>query len=200
MKIEDEDLQALRSQKDFNYGGNINVRQKGFGYRFFRFLGNILREIGNLLKAMPVLFKLVLWGFALFFLVVLITKTRVNRLFFSDKTINQPDYQVKDAEEVITNFETAIRTEIMQKQYRKAIRLLYLWTLHSLDQLKIIRYSKEKTNIDYLHELGSTGLKKEFSGLTGIYNHVWYGHFDINKEQYQQYEQHFMEFQNKLNV
>ncbi len=199
--LDKEYFETLRKEGDFDYGGEFTkVDPNTFKYRVAQFLRKIFEEARSFFKVIPVLVQILLWGMAVFFLIILITKTKLNRLFYSTGGIKEPDFYVQDTEENITDFDSAIQNETLRKQYRKAVRLLYLKIIHTLEQLELIKYSKEKTNIDYLRELLDNKVRTDFSGLTCIYNNVWYGQFDINEKQYQQYELNFAKFLKSINA
>jgi hypothetical protein len=64
--------------------------------------------------------------------------------------------------------------------------------------MELIKFSKEKTNIDYLRELSDLQLRTEFHGLTGIYNNIWYGQFEIDMQQFHHLEKDFIKFHNQI--
>ena len=199
--LDKEYFETLRKDDGFDYGGEYSkVDPNTFRYRLAQFLRKTFEKTRNIFKVIPVLFQIAMWGLVVFFLIVLITKTKLNRLFYSNKGAREPEFDVQDIEENITDFDTAIQNETLRKQYRKAVRLLYLKIIHTLEQLELINYSKEKTNIDYMRELSDNKVRAGFSGLTGIYNNVWYGQFDINEKQYQQYELNFANFLTSINA
>ena len=86
------------------------------------------------------------------------------------------------------------------RQYRLAIRLLYLKVINQLRIKEIIHYSKEKTNIDYLRDLTNEDLKSRFYAITTIYNHVWYGDIEIDEDQYERFEKSFQSFYTTVDV
>ncbi len=61
------------------------------------------------------------------------------------------------------------------QNYALAIRLYYLQIIKNLAAGGLIRWSKEKTNRDYLHEMRTHRLSSEFRRLTALYERVWYG-------------------------
>ena len=133
-------------------------------------------------------------------MVVIATHTNINRLFHSQYDKSHPDFDIKDIEESFTDFDRAISEEVLRQQYRNAIRIFYLKTIHTLSSLRLIEYSKEKTNLDYQHELRDQMLLPGFLALTAIYNNVWYGYHAIDTSRYQQYAESFNQFLNGLNA
>jgi hypothetical protein len=56
----------------------------------------------------------------------------------------------------------------------------------------------EKTNADYLRELRGKPQHKTFSLLTLAYEYVWFGHMDLDKEQFEELNGRFAAFKNEL--
>ena len=112
---------------------------------------------------------------------------------YSDKTvvaINTPNEEnVEDMD-----LDSLINKSLLDKNYRLAVRYHYLKTLKLLAQKNIIKYHVKKTNLDYLNEIPSEILKKEFSYLSYLYSYIWYGEFTITENEYNTAEQSFKQF------
>ncbi|MEY4002036.1 MAG: hypothetical protein RIT07_78 [Bacteroidota bacterium] len=80
--------------------------------------------------------------------------------------------------------ETDLQDAVEGKQYRLAIRLLYLKSLKQLIDNERVKPSPEKTNRQYIEELEKAGLHGLFSYITGIYEMVWYGEATPDDYQY----------------
>lgn len=78
-----------------------------------------------------------------------------------------------------------------QNDYRYAVRYQFLKTLKLFNDKKYLTWDPDKTNLDYIHELKNFPRKKEFARLTLIFDHVWYGDFQINAELYAKYKTEF---------
>lgn len=70
--------------------------------------------------------------------------------------------------------------------YRLATRLQYLDVLHTLHQAKLLRWRKEKTNLDYLRELHGTPFYETFQSLTTVFEKSWYGRQALSQAEYEQ--------------
>jgi len=149
---------------------------------------------------MPLILKLLAAIFVLFFLFLVIFKTRIYTVFYSDKAIHSPDFELTVADETTIDFDEAIRKQIDQKQFRLAIRLLYLKVFNRLKINEYIHFSKEKTNVDYLHDLSNPNLKSRFLVITSLYNRIWYGDVEITEEQFLRFEKSFQSFYTTIDV
>jgi hypothetical protein len=175
-------IEAFKQQKKFNYAAHtekINL----FG-RFIRYLKSRYRSVDSFFNAMPTIFKVIFWGFALFCLYLVVSKTKLYRVFYSIQEIEQPEFSLAPLHEADMNFDSGIRELAEQQQHRAAIRLLYLKLIASLKGKGLIRYSKNKTNFDYLNELEDPDLKSGFIAVTRIFNQVWYGDLELDTDQY----------------
>jgi hypothetical protein len=121
-------------------------------------------------------------------------------LFYTDKAVENPDYSFSVDDDQTTDFDEAIRLQILQQNYRLAIRMLYLQVINQLRKKEYIHFSKEKTNVDYLSDLANEDLRSRFFSITSIYNHVWYGDVEIAEDQFLRFEKGFQSFYSLINV
>jgi len=79
-----------------------------------------------------------------------------------------------------------LKNYLKEKNYRFAIRILYLITLKRFSEKQLIHWNKEKTNRNYIYELAGTPVQQGFSLLTSFYDTVWYGEHHVNEQQFEQ--------------
>ena len=60
-----------------------------------------------------------------------------------------------------------------------------------------IEWDIEKTNSDYLSEIQSEDLKKDFRFLSYVYEYSWYGEFEINDTDFSKTETAFLKLISK---
>ena len=79
--------------------------------------------------------------------------------------------QTKETENIFEiNFQQEIDKAVQAGNYRLAVRLLFLRLLKNLAEKNIIQYQQDRTNFDYLMQLGNSVITKVFSGWPGIMN------------------------------
>ncbi len=83
---------------------------------------------------------------------------------------------------------------IQMKNYRQAVRYLYLKTLRLLNDRGMIRYHQESTNQEYWRQLSATPQGEPFRDLTSIYEKVWYGEFPLGDALFLRLHQYFEDF------
>lgn len=91
------------------------------------------------------------------------------------------------------NFEQLIQEALKNKDTRLCIRYHYLWLLKNYSDKNIIVWHHQKTNSDYLYEIKVKEHKQQFEKLSYLYNHIWYGSFEINDEVFQQARKSFLQ-------
>ena len=144
------------------------------------FAGAFLR-IGAILISALVLYFLVRY---------LISKE--GNFFFSKKNRKIP-LESSDIEEDIheINFPQRIAESERSGDFRMATRWLFLSFLKKLSDRNIITWHPEKTNGDYIREIKNPGTAEQFRQLALIFDHVWYGTFDITRQDYQYFKKKF---------
>lgn len=78
--------------------------------------------------------------------------------------------------------------------YRLAIRHLFMQVLARLDVIEKIDYAPEKTNADYIREMRNDDFLDHFARLSNVFIYTWYGHQQINEENYREIKQLFTEY------
>ncbi len=68
--------------------------------------------------------------------------------------------------------------------YPLALRLLFIQSLHKLENAGFIRYKKEKTNGDYYIEITDPELRSTYGELRYLFDYSNYGAYPIEREQY----------------
>lgn len=105
----------------------------------------------------------------------------------------------EDPENIDNNdFASLIQNAKSRKEFRKAIRYYYLWVLQKLSDKKLIRWDRDKTDYDYYLELSENSIRKDFSENAYIFDHVWYGNFQMSEKEFKLAESLFNRTLDKL--
>lgn len=94
------------------------------------------------------------------------------------------DDDIDPTEIEVSELQKQINACIQKKNYRKAIRLYYIFTLKALSEHHWIDWQKEKTNISYLMEMRDRKEYQNFEDATKIYEYTWYGKIPVNDQQF----------------
>ncbi len=90
-----------------------------------------------------------------------------------------------------SDLERFLREALTAGNYPLAIRLYYLQVIKQLSESGAIRWSREKTNRDYLRETRAHRAAADFRATTRIYERVWYGNQPLDATAFQQLEPEF---------
>jgi Domain of unknown function (DUF4129) len=92
------------------------------------------------------------------------------------------------------NLDDQLSKAVSNKEYRQAVRILYLKTLHLLHEKNRIKLHAKSTNHDYLVQMKHHRAAGEFTSLTRIYEYVWYGEYQPGEDQYEIISSSFHQF------
>ncbi len=204
-QFDQDKIQEYRSQDAFNYTEYQEVDnwwtrfKKWVGQllqRFFRWLsgGEITGFWAGVLQILP---YVVVIG-VLFLLGWLFLKVNPKDMLFEKQ--EPPQIELTEDEDIIQNqdIQQLINQALQSNNYRLAIRYYYLFVLKKLSDLELINWESQKTNTDYIKELGDAKLKDQFRIITRLYDYIWYGSFEVNEKSYQQAEKEFLSISNRI--
>jgi hypothetical protein len=96
------------------------------------------------------------------------------------------------------SFDEEIEKAIHSKNFRMAVRLLYLQTLMGLAGKGIIKWQTNKTNSAYLDELNGSVYRQSFGDLTLQFELNWYGGLAIGEKEFAALAYRFQSFKKEL--
>ncbi len=92
------------------------------------------------------------------------------------------------------DLDSLIKEAVQKEDYRLAVRYYYLLLLKRLSEQNFIQWKPEKTNHQYIKELGENSLRELFSNLTKVYDYIWYGKHKPQGKDFRLLEQEFNKF------
>ncbi len=107
-----------------------------------------------------------------------------NRLVKQDKTWGAVYANPTEVHE--TQFLKWIMEAEEEERYDKALKFLYLWTINQLDKKNYIVYRPTYTNRQVVRKLKDQKIKALFQSVSRHFEHVYYGHFTIDKDAFTQ--------------
>jgi len=137
---------------------------------------------------------LVVGGVAVFVIFRIMSDNHVG--LFYRKRSGRPAGSGGGDEETPEEEDPAIRLQraLDSRDWRQAVRGLYLLTLRHLGEQQLIRLNAQSTNQEYIRQLAGTPREAPFRFLTLAYEKVWYGEFTLNEEQFRRLYNLFMDF------
>ena len=145
--------------------------------------------------------KVILWVMAIFLIGFLIYKLFLGENFFRRNRAYQKTSATQKEGDMITDpsaYDKMISQAVMNKNYRLAIRYLYLQALQNLSGKGALQFSTDKTNTEYITELRGKPYQNDFAAITLSYEYVWYGKFDISEDTYNRLLREYNSLQQKL--
>ena len=104
------------------------------------------------------------------------------RGFLFGKVVNNEIKIIENEEDINQlNFDELITSAIDSKQYKLAIRYLFLKSLKLLADRELIELRNNKTNHQYISEIKNGQIANAFQRATLSFEWVWYGNFPIDE-------------------
>ncbi len=94
------------------------------------------------------------------------------------------------------DLETLIDNAVLSKDFRSAVRWLHLKAIRVAGGNGWIDMEPKATNQQYLQQMAQHPALDDFRFLTQVYEHVWFGRFDLDPEQYDKFQAQFDHFFN----
>lgn len=200
------DLNTYKSDKAFNYE---EIRpENNWWSDITNWFYNILRRffewifgVGNAEGYLAIFLEILPYLLLVLFLYLVIRFFVKSNLQGMGKNKKNPNVvSLSEDEHIIKNedIRQLIKNALLDKNYRLAIRYYYLLILQLLSERDMIDWQQQKTNDDYMAELSDSSLLDEFGKATLLYDHVWYGEFEIDRERYEKAEVVFKSLKSAL--
>ena len=188
-------LNNYRQQRDFKYvgtsGEGISLWDQFWRWVWY-WMDNLMtgRVTGPILQWLFIL----LGAGALVFMILKLMGMDMMQIFTGKTSTVQIPYSksIENIHEI--SFEEEIEKAISNRNFRLAIRLLYLNCLKKLNDVGTIQWKADKTNLAYLHEIKNLEQQQKFGLLTRQFEYVWYGDFKVDQEHFQQIRNSFQQF------
>jgi len=97
--------------------------------------------------------------------------------------MNYNEIKMIESEEDISqiNFDELIAAAAERKDYKLAVRYLFLKSLKLLSEKEIIELRNNKTNHQYLSEIKNNRISNAFQIATSRFEWIWYGDFPVDE-------------------
>ncbi len=98
--------------------------------------------------------------------------------------INSNEIKMIESEEDISqiNFDDLIAAAAERKDYKLAVRYLFLKSLKLLSEKELIELRNNKTNHQYLSEIKNNRISNAFQIATSRFEWIWYGDFPVDEK------------------
>jgi len=136
-------------------------------------------------KVYSILLDYLYYGLMIIALILIIrglTKADRRGLLFGK--INTNEIKMIESEEDISqiNFDELIAAAAERKDYKLAVRYLFLKSLKLLSEKELIELRNNKTNYQYLSEIKNNRISSAFQIATSRFEWIWYGDFPVDEK------------------
>ncbi len=188
--VPDSVVEKMKKDKDFAYANDMSYwerrppRERNW---FDRMMSALSQSVALKFILYSLLTAVIIFG--LYQVMV------VNNFFILSRAKRNRNSKGEKAEESVSeNLDQKINEAIYSKNYRHAIRYMYLKSLKVLSDNNLITLHSKSTNQDYIRQLYNYNNLGQFRQLTRIYEYVWYGEFDPTEIQFDIIKTNFNRF------
>jgi len=193
-----EKINEHKADEDFDYGSRPKAEQsiwERIKIWFQRILSKLFyfgtnTPIGKILIYILVISAM---AYALYKLI----KSKSPRPMYGLKSDDFP-YSLHHENIHEMDFDDLINKAILKKEFRLAIRLIYLYALKHLADQELIDWQVGKTNHEYVSELKNENVKKGFDELSYYFDYAWYGDFKVDEQLFNSVNSTFEKWKNNL--
>ena len=183
-EFDEAKVRELKGDEDFNYAEAPTIGESLWS-RFWRWVGEfIVNMIGKMATTDWGNILLYLLAMAVLIIIVMaVLKVDAFRILSgSDSGVAKGVFHENIHE---MNFEELLQDAIAKRDFRNAVRLVFLQSLKILADKQHIDWQPGKTNHDYLDEVQALDVKQGLGQLSYYFDYAWYGGFAISENQYQ---------------
>jgi hypothetical protein len=193
----DQQIDSYKSNSDFNYETS-EVPSESFAERILEWLVKMLDKLFSNEGVAPYIRYSIIAGLIIF-IVLRLMNVEPQSLFFKNRKqqsmlINQEELEIMESD-----IDELIAKEISAKNFRLAVRYLYLKLLKTLNNKEYINLQVHKTNFDFQYEMKDNPCVEDFTKLSSVFEFVWYGDFTVEKEIFEKVQLDFNSIFKKLN-
>ena len=121
---------------------------------------------------------------ALIIIIIGLFKSEIRGFFYGAQKEQKIRFEEQEEDIHKINFDELIAQAVENKEYKIAVRYLFLKTLKLLSDKKIITLQSNKTNRDYFSEIEKNDIADLFSRAALSFELAWYGDFTVDENQY----------------
>lgn len=194
-----EDLSQKYQGGEFDYESSLEGESQNFIARALYWIINKISEIFGV-DIDPVTYQIVefiLYAALILFALYLVVRLLVGNkaaAFFSKTGSKLAPLAIKEEHIEQIDLDQYIKDALTQKNYRLAVRYMYLKALKELSFHNLISWHYDKTNLDYYREIESPRLQDNFKQVSYLYDYVWYGEFEIDASGFANAQRDFERF------
>ncbi len=190
-------INSYKSDSDFNYETDVVPSDSIFN-RILNWIGHFIDMLFSNRGIAPFI-RYGIIAVLIIFLVVRLMNVKAQSLFYKNRKQKSLLIHQEELEIMESNLDKAIEKEISNGNFRVAVRFMYLKLLKNLNNKEYIHLNINKTNYDYQNEMKDISFADDFRKLSRVFEFVWYGDFNVEKEIFGNIHNDFNSIFSKLN-
>jgi hypothetical protein len=180
--LPDDRIEEYKNDPDFNYNTNL-AEPDDWITKIKNWINQQLATLTTS-EAYSTIFDYIYYALMIIALILIargLLKADRRSLLFGKS--NSDELKMNELNEDIRNlnFDDLISSAIETKNYKLAIRYLYLKSLQLLSDQGVLELKENKTNHQYLSEIKNSRLSGAFRNVMTIFEWIWYGEFSIDE-------------------
>jgi hypothetical protein len=108
-----------------------------------------------------------------------------------NRKLKTNQFQLNETEEeptIESDLESLLDGALRERNFREAIRIHYLLAIRKLNENKIVVYTIDKTNFEYVSEVGGHPAFTLFRDLTINFEKIWFGDVPADEQKFNSYQ------------
>ncbi len=176
-------VQTLKDDPEMQYEQPPTIAESMWE-RFLIWLAMLIREILGAAEetSWGRLLLYVLGLGAIVLIVMLILKVDAFKVFYSGEGASAIKATVFEENIHEIDFDREIQNAVMSGDYRRGIRLIFLYALKILSDKQHITWEQGKTNHDYVLEIKEGQVRQWLRQLSYYFDYAWYGNFTVSRD------------------
>jgi hypothetical protein len=179
--VPDTTAEHIKAQREFGYANDSSLWKRESTAEN----KNVVRLFDALSKSIFLRWLLYLFLGAIILYAIYQVMVVNNFFIFSRSRKNTTNTGSAEQQFFDDDLDSKIQHAIAIREYRKAVRWMFLKTLRILHSHQLIQLNAKSTNLDYIKQLQKKQQAAGFTHLVHIYEHVWYGEYQLTEHQFQ---------------
>lgn len=179
-------VESFKNDPDFQYKQPPTIAESLWD-RFLSWLNELIRSFfnGAFTTDWGRMISYVLGIAVLVIVIMAILKVDAFKVFYRAQGASPIRHEVLDENIHEIDFDKEIQHAMDQQDYRRGIRLLFLFALKILSDQHLITWEQGKTNHDYVNEVQEEAMRNWLRQLSYYFDYAWYGNFVVSREMFE---------------
>lgn len=192
-KVDEALITSYKLNDAFNYDRSPEPKDNWWG-SFLRWIWSAVQDMLRTRQGKTVAWTVIITVLILIIGFAFLYWKRMNQTSLFERKAQKISFSVSDDNIHAISYEEALQQAVAASDYRLAIRLLFLQSLKILADGGIIHWHINKTNEQYLKEVDKQIWKDDFKVLTQLFEFAWYGEATITRNQFDEVNRAFQNF------